>query len=85
MRSFGSCPVGYREGDTVTLDLDTPDERFRCAGVREALEPFLEAVRQSTAPGPLRFSASCHCPYSKSEVVFYLHASPPLDLPHPGP
>lgn len=78
-RAFGEpCPVGYKEGDAVSVDLNALAGAFRCPGVHEALEPYLEVAEQSDAPEPMQFAASCQCPRSKSEVVFYLHVSPPL-------
>jgi uncharacterized repeat protein (TIGR04076 family) len=78
-RALGSaCPVGYREGESMTVDLNSPEEAFRCPGVQRAIEPFLDAARKSSAPEPLEFVASCECPHSHSEVVFSLHMSPPL-------
>jgi uncharacterized repeat protein (TIGR04076 family) len=75
-KAFGSCPIGYQEGDAVTIDLDTPEQRLRCPGAEEALEPYLEVVERNPAAEPMEFSASCQCPYSKSEVVFHLHVFP---------
>lgn len=73
-RAFGEpCPIGYKEGDAVSVDLNAPEGAFRCPGVQEALEPYLDVAQQSDAPEPMQFAASCHCPHSKSEVAFYLH------------
>ncbi len=78
-RAFGEpCPVGYRAGDAVSVDLNEPEGAFRCPGVQEALEPYLAIAEESEVARPMQFSASCHCPHSKSEVVFYLHVSPPV-------
>lgn len=78
-RTLGQpCPTGYRVGDSIPVDLEDPEEAFRCSGAREALEPYIRVARQSNTAEPLRFAASCHCPYGKSEVVFYLHASRPF-------
>jgi uncharacterized repeat protein (TIGR04076 family) len=78
-RTFGEpCPIAYRVGDRVPLDLEHPEAALRCHGVQEALEPYLTVAHDSDTPEPMQFAASCHCPHSKSEVVFYLHVSPPL-------
>lgn len=78
-RAFGEpCPVGYKVGDAVSVDLNAPEDAFRCPSVQEALDPYLGVARQSEVPEPMQFAASCHCPHTKSEVVFYLHVSPPL-------
>jgi len=78
-RAFGQpCPVSYHEGDAFSVDLDAPGAALRCPGVQEALEPFMNAGQESAVRDPLQFAASCHCPYSKSEVVFSLHLSPPI-------
>jgi uncharacterized repeat protein (TIGR04076 family) len=78
-RTFGQpCPVGYHEGDHIPVDPANPDGAFRCPGVQEALAPFLETAEGSQSRDAMEFAASCHCPHSKSEVVFYLHVSPPL-------
>lgn len=83
-RTFGGpCPIGYKEGESVSVDLNDPEGSFRCQGVREALEPFLEAGQHSPIAESLEFAASCHCPHSKAEVVFYLHLSPPLRQARP--
>jgi uncharacterized repeat protein (TIGR04076 family) len=77
--AFGeSCPVGYKTGDTIPVDLDAPEAAFRCPGAQEALAPYLGLARTSGTPEPMQFAASCHCPHAKSEVVFYLRVSPPL-------
>jgi uncharacterized repeat protein (TIGR04076 family) len=77
-RAFGTCPVGYEEGDALTVDLNATEESLRCPGVQEALAPFIEVATRSNTPDPLQFVASCHCPQSKAEVVFHLRVSPPL-------
>jgi uncharacterized repeat protein (TIGR04076 family) len=78
-RAFGeACPISYKEGDSVSVDLDAPEGAFRCPGVQEALAPYLEVARDSATPEPMEFAASCHCPHANAELVFYLHVSPPL-------
>ncbi|HZT07067.1 MAG TPA: hypothetical protein VFC51_08555 [Chloroflexota bacterium] len=80
-RTFGTpCPVGYHDGEAVSVELQAPGRSFRCPGVQQALEPFLMVSQESDAPEPLRFYASCHCPISKSEVVFHLSVSPPIHV-----
>jgi hypothetical protein len=44
--------------------------------VEEALAPYIEAVEQDPVAKPMEFMASCHCPYSKSEVVVHMHVFP---------
>ena len=79
VKAFGHpCPVGYKEGDDISADLSAIEGELRCPGVRDALEPYLDAGEESHESQPMRFSASCHCPYSRSEVVFDLRLSPPL-------
>jgi uncharacterized repeat protein (TIGR04076 family) len=77
--AFGECPIGYREGDHISVDLLDPSAALACPGVREALEPYLAVAQRSGTPEPLRFVASCACPHSKTEVVFHLRVSPPLE------
>jgi uncharacterized repeat protein (TIGR04076 family) len=75
-KAFGTCPIGYHEGDAVTIDLDTPERGLRCPGVEEALQPYIEVAERNPAAQPMEFAASCQCPYSKSEVVFHMHVFP---------
>jgi uncharacterized repeat protein (TIGR04076 family) len=78
-RTFGEpCLEGYQVGDSIPVDLKSPEGAFRCPAIHEALEPYLGVAQESTTPEPLQFAASCHCPRAKSEVVFYLRVSPPL-------
>jgi uncharacterized repeat protein (TIGR04076 family) len=78
-RAFGEpCPIGFKEGDSIPVDLNAPENVVQCPGMKDALEPYIDVARDSEVSGPMEFAASCQCPYSKSEVVFYLHVSPPL-------
>ena len=79
IRGFGNCPAGYRVGETFRVRPPNPSAAFKCTGAFEAIEPYIDAIEERADRDgypTCQFVASCDCPLSDGEMVFYLHPQP---------